>query len=209
MRILFGCLLYERKNFMKDCRTNDDSALHEDGGACPSGSRQKWYAVQVRTGSECITARLCKSVMNQSVLTDCFIPRYERMRRYQAQWHQEYPIMFPGYIFLITDKVNALYEELKHVPRLTKILENGVEFIPLKEEEAELLAAMGSREHITAMSRGYIAGDRIIITEGPMKEMAGQIRFIDRHKRIAVVQMEMFGRKLDIRLGLEIVKKIV
>ena len=179
MRILFGCLLYERKNFMKDCRTNDDSALHEDGGACPSGSRQKWYAVQVRTGSECITARLCKSVM------------------------------FPGYIFLITDKVNALYEELKHVPRLTKILGNGVEFIPLKEEETELLAAMGSREHITAMSRGYIAGDRIIITEGPMKEMAGQIRFIDRHKRIAVVQMEMFGRKLDIRLGLEIVKKIV
>ena len=84
-----------------------------------------------------------------------------------------------------------------------------MEFIPLKEEETELLAAMGSREHITAMSRGYIAGDRIIITEGPMKEMAGQIRFIDRHKRLAVVQMEMFGRKMDIRLGLEIVKKIV
>lgn len=84
-----------------------------------------------------------------------------------------------------------------------------MEFIPLKKEEVEFLTAIGSEEHLTGMSKGYIAGDRIIITEGPMKEMAGQIRFIDRHKRLAVVQMEMFGRKMDIRLGLEIVKKII
>lgn len=152
---------------MKDCRTDDVSALHGDGGACPTYRTLNWYAVQVRTGSEYITAQLCKSMINQNVLTDCFIPR------------------------------------------LTKILGNGMEFIPLKKEEVEFLTAIGSEEHLTGMSKGYIAGDRIIITEGPMKEMAGQIRFIDRHKRLAVVQMEMFGRKMDIRLGLEIVKKII
>ena len=194
---------------MKDCRTDDVSALHGDGGACPTYRTLNWYAVQVRTGSEYITAQLCKSMINQNVLTDCFIPRYERMRRYQAQWHLEYRIMFPGYIFLMTDRVCALYEELRYIPRLTKILGNGMEFIPLKKEEVEFLTAIGSEEHLTGMSKGYIAGDRIIITEGPMKEMAGQIRFIDRHKRLAVVQMEMVGRKMDIRLGLEIVKKII
>ena len=41
-----------------------------------------------------------------------------------------------------------------------------------------------------------------------MKEMKGEIKFIDRHKRLAVIEIEMFGRKTEVRLGLEIVMKL-
>lgn len=194
---------------MKDCGTGDDSVLHGDGAACPSARKQNWYAVQVRTGSEFITAALCRTMIKRDIVMDCFIPRYERIRRYQSQWHQEYPVMFPGYMFIITDKVDALHEELKRIPKLAKVLGDGTEFIPLKKEEAESLEAICGRQHMAGMSKGYIKGDQVVVTEGPMKEMAGQIRFIDRHRRIAIVQIDMFGRKVDIRLGLEIMKKIV
>ena len=48
----------------------------------------------------------------------------------------------------------------------------------------------------------------MIITSGPMTKLVGKIKFIDRHKRMAIIQTEMFGRIMDIRLGLEIVTKV-
>ena len=70
-----------------------------------------------------------------------------------------------------------------------------------------MLIDTGGRDHLFEMSRGYIVGDQVIITSGPIKKMEGKITFIDRHKRFAVVQMDMFGRKIDVKIGLEIVRK--
>ena len=66
---------------------------------------------------------------------------------------------------------------------------------------------MVNEAYIAEMSKGYIIGDIVTVISGPMKEMKGQIKFIDRHKRLAVIEIEMFGRKTEVRLGLEIVKK--
>ncbi len=38
--------------------------------------------------------------------------------------------------------------------------------------------------------------------------LEGAIRKIDRHKRKAWLEMEMFGRRQQIEIGLEIIKKI-
>lgn len=49
----------------------------------------QWYAVQVRTGREQATAELCLARIPRVILEDCIIPRFERMRRYQGDWHSE------------------------------------------------------------------------------------------------------------------------
>lgn len=167
-----------------------------------------WYAVQVRTGREEAVLRLSKKMIDKDVLIECFIPYCERMKRYQGEWHKEQHILFPGYVFFITGQVEELFWELKRLPEFTKILGNGVEFIPLRDEEKKMMADIGGRDHLFEMSRGYIVGDKVIIISGPMKEMGGTITFINRHKRIALVQMNMFGRKIEIRLGVEIIKKL-
>ena len=94
------------------------------------------------------------------------------------------------------------------LPILTKILGDGSSFIPLEEEEVSLLIQMGGTEHVAAMSSGYIEGDQVIITSGPLQTLKGIIRKIDRHKRTAVVQMKMMGRLQDVTMGLEIVRKV-
>ena len=38
--------------------------------------------------------------------------------------------------------------------------------------------------------------------------MEGLIRKIDRHKRMAYLEVEMFGRMVEMRAGLEIIEKI-
>ena len=57
------------------------------------------------------------------------------------------------------------------------------------------------------MSVGFIEGDTIKVTEGPLLGLEGKIRKIDRHKRQCVVETEMFGQKTKMTVGLEIVYK--
>lgn len=57
------------------------------------------------------------------------------------------------------------------------------------------------------MSKGVIEGDRVMVTRGPLKGHEALIARIDRHKRLAWVDMDMFGRHKTIRVGLEIVSK--
>lgn len=170
---------------------------------------ERWYAVQVRTGREEAVLQLSKKMIDGSVLKECFIPYYERMKRYQGEWHKEQYILFPGYIFLVTEQVDELFWELKKVPGLTKILGDGMEFVPIKEEERVILQKIGGSSHLAEMSKGYIVGDTVIVISGPMKEIKGKIKFINRHKRFAVIEIEMFGRKTEVRLGLEIVTKFL
>lgn len=169
---------------------------------------QNWYAVQVMTGKEDKTAFACRRVLSPEYLKDCFVPKCERMKRYQGQWHKEEKPMFPGYLFFVTDEIEQLFREVKQLPQLTKILGNGEELIPLTEREIDLLKRIEDERHLVKMSEGYIIGDQVVITSGPMQEMCGTIKKIDRHKRIATIQMEMFGRIMDVAMGLEIVTKM-
>lgn len=169
---------------------------------------ENWYAVQVKAGKEQDTADLCRKIVDDDILLEAFIPRYERMKRYQGEWHTEQLPMFPGYIFLVAEWVEELFYRLKKVPELTKILGDGREFIPIKDEEKALLQQMGNEEHVTEMSVGYIAGERVVILFGPMKGIEGKIHKIDRHKRVAVLEVGMFGGYVDVRVGLEIVKRL-
>ena len=168
---------------------------------------ENWYAVQVRTGKEQETVDLCRKIVESDILIESFIPRYERMKRYQGKWHKEQLPMFPGYIFLVTERVEELFYRLKEVPELTKILGDGREFIPIKDEERDLLQRLGNEKHVTEMSKGYFVGDQAVIKSGPLKNMVGLIKFIDRHKRLAIIELEMFGRKINTKLGIDIVKK--
>lgn len=169
---------------------------------------ENWYAVQVMTGKEDPTCVACKRVLDPEMLKDCFTPKYERLKRYHGEWHKEERPMFPGYIFFITEDIRELHFEQKRLPQLTKILGIGAEFIPLADKEVEMLTKIEDENHLVKMSEGYIEGDQIVITSGPMQDMGGKIRKIDRHKRIATIEMEMFGRKMDVVMGLEVVKKI-
>lgn len=181
-------------------------AVREEGKT--GRKMSEWYAVQVTTGREEETACMCRRVISPRTLQECFIPKGERMRRYEGAWHIEKKILFPGYLFFITDAVEQLYFELKHIPELTRILGDGTSFIPLEQDEVSLLLKIGGEEHTASMSSGYIEGDKIIITEGPLKNLEGTIKKIDRHKRTAAVQIKMMGQLKNVTMGVEIVRKI-
>lgn len=183
--------------------------LNEDRVAKPAhfGGMHMWYVIQVRTGTEEKIRFQCEAKIPKKVLEHCFIPHYEERRKIQGTWRTLEKILFPGYVFLITENVEELFLQLKKIIGLTKLLGTGNEITALTESETAFLKRFGGEEQIVRMSEGIIEGSRTKILSGPLMGMEGQIRKIDRHKRKAWLEVEMFGRTQLVEIGLEITMK--
>jgi len=167
-----------------------------------------WYAVQVRRGKEEEIMKKCAILVDKDALIECFVPKTKRMKKFRGKWREVQEILFKGYIFMISDHVDQLFNELKKIPELTKILGNdGQEIYPVRKDEVLFLTRFGGDQHIVEMSLGFIEGDQIIITHGPLQGQEGNIVKIDRHKRIAYINVSLFGQVTRVQVGLEIVSK--
>ena len=166
-----------------------------------------WYLLSCRKQEEKKILTICKKKLPQSVADDIFILTFDRMRRYEGTWHLERQLMFPGYVFLISGDPEQLYRSLKPVIGLTKLLKTGDQIISLTESEIQFLLRFGGTEQLVKMSTGFVEQAQVIILDGPLKGMEGYIKKIDRHRREASLELPMFGRILDVKVGLEIIGK--
>lgn len=166
-----------------------------------------WYVIQVRTGTEESIRIQCQKNLSESVMERCFIPYYEEKRKIRGTWTTIQKVLFPGYVFIISEKVDELYHQLKQILGLTKLIGIGQEIVPLTEEEQNFLLSFGGQKQIVAMSEGIIEGKQVRVLEGPLQGWEGMIRKIDRHKRKAWIEVKLFGRMQLVQVGLEIVEK--
>lgn len=166
-----------------------------------------WYVVQVRTGTEENIRIQCQKRIPETILQRCFIPYYEEKKRMRGEWVTLKKVLFPGYVFMVTDELEELYLQLKCVEGLTRLIGTGDEIVPLNPDEEAFLRRMGGEEQVVRMSEGVIEGAQVYITTGPLQGMEGYIRKIDRHKRKAYLEVSMFGRMQSIQVGLEVVAK--
>ena len=81
-------------------------------------------------------------------------------------------------------------------------------FIPLDDQEAAFVNAFTKPgQRVVEFSNGVMEGDEIVILNGPLMNQTGLIKKLDRHKRLAYLEMEILGRKKTVKIGLEIVRK--
>lgn len=167
-----------------------------------------WYIAQVHRGREMAMLELCRTLLIPRVAQECFLPQYEVMRKVAGSWHLVKRLLFPGYLFFVTKNPQQLYHELRSVPVALRLLGNDKNsFFSLTERERAWLASFMDASYTVRMSKGYIAGDKIVVTRGPLRGFEGDIRKIDRHKRRAYIDISLFGDSMLASVGLEIVKK--
>lgn len=172
-----------------------------------------WYVVQVVAGKEQNILAKIERLVSKTFYKSCFAPRYETKKRYAGEWKTREDVLFPGYVFVDTKCPDLFRIELNKVPGTTKLLcseneEGEKTFAPLTNDEKLLVSAfIGDDAHVMKMSEGIIEGDEIKIIKGPLMGYTGYVKKIDRHKRLAYLELPMFGRMLTIKAGLEIIKK--
>lgn len=182
-----------------------------------------WYVMQVMSGKELQTILMMERGISCGILENCFVPVCRMKKKYQGRWQEITEKLFPGYVFLISSEPQSLYRELKQIPALTKLLGNCEQyFTPLSKKDERFLMKLQNMQTISHMpSKERKAGlpevelSRVIVEEnrkirivsGPLRNLEGQIKKINLHKRIAVVEAEFMGNKSLLHLGIEIVGK--
>ena len=165
-----------------------------------------WYVIQVYTGKEEETADQCRARVAVGE-EEVFVPLVERMTKVRGEWEVVRTRLFPGYVFIETDRPGDLYMRLKEVKAMTRLLKTGEEITPLYREEEEYLRSLEDEEHVVRYSEGYLEGERLVVTSGALKGQEGKIRKILRHKRLVVLEVPLLGRMVEVTLGLGVVEK--
>lgn len=166
------------------------------------------YVVQVMGGTERRHRERILSAL-PNVVEDCFIPEYETMWAQRGVWKKKLVRLFPGYLFIQTKDPDALADAVASAPDFMRLLggsDKGFQALTA-EEVAWLDAFTEAGTHVVRMSEGVIEGDRVTVTKGPLRGREGQIARIDRHKRIAELEVRMFNQAKRVKVGLAIVWK--
>ena len=166
-----------------------------------------WYVVQTVAGREFAVCRLIESLVEDDVLQECFVPRYEVQKQFRGSGA---PVRHavPRLLIVVTDRVDELESQLRRVPAFAWVLSNDGGFVPLERDEVAWIDAFTEKGHRTVgVSEGVIEGDRIIVLKGPLVGREGWIRKINRRKRTAYLEIDMFGRTIQTKIGLGIVRK--
>lgn len=66
---------------------------------------------------------------------------------------------------------------------------------------------VGKGDHVVRYSKGYIEGDRLVVTSGAMKDLRGTVKKVLRHKRLVVLEMPLMGRAVEVTVGMGIVSR--
>jgi len=174
-----------------------------------------WYVMQVVAGQENRTILLVEKMISEGILESCFVPVRRLRKKFHGAWQEVTEKLFPGYVFMISERPQLLYEELKQIPALTRLLGRcGEYFTPLSEKDVRMMEKLRNGEGDNGNLEVEISriaveeGNQIRVLSGPLVNLEGQIKKVNLHKRIAEVELEFMGSISVVHLGIEMVERV-
>jgi len=182
------------------------------------GYVENWVILFARTGLEEKLTRLLKDKLNADEYLP-FLPVREMSHRSKGVVCTKRKLLFPGYIFIKTGieaglVAEKLESDLKDTVRLDGIYSilhygNNKKDVALREKERLYWEHLFNEDFCVAGSVGFIEGDTVRVMSGPLTGMESRIKKINRHRREAIVEMEVMGAMRMVKLMLEVVERVV
>ena len=173
----------------------------------PADRKERWYVIQVPSGKEVPLCELIMRAAGNSLVSECFCPSFATQKKIKGEWKNVTQTLFPGYVIAVTGNVDELKHRLNCVSEFTRLLKMGEGFVPLSFAEQSWLSeytSKGDRE--IPMSMGVMEGDKVRVISGPLKGREALIISINRRKCLAFIKMDMFGREIETKVGLGVLK---
>lgn len=171
------------------------------------GDGFSWFVIQVSTGAEDEACNLILQACDRELVRECFCPMFATQQKIKGAWCDVVKPLLPGYVIAVARDAAALKARLGGVSRFTRLLKMGEGFVPLTGEECGWfyrLTVPGDRT--VPMSMGVMEGDRVRVVSGPLVGHEAWITGINRHKSLAFIKIDMFGREIQTRIGLGVLK---
>lgn len=181
--------------------------ININGGKMKKFLEVNWYVLFVNTNQE----EKVKEILQKQIGDEyeVIVPTRELRERKDGKWYKVRRKLFPGYV-LIKGIMNVeFYYKLKKIPEIIKLLRSEDEFLTVDERELRVLKILiDDDDNNIGISKLYKENDRIIITEGPLVGLEGQIINVDSRKGRAKVSLSFMNEERIVELGIELVEKI-
>ena len=169
-----------------------------------------WYVIWTTTGKEAVLEQELQNVLPENTYRKCWIPQKQERQKWHGKYVDVVKTLFPGYLFLDTDCPETVYKKLKDAQRFltfSHLLKNDDIFTPISEKEERILQKLTGDRGCIDVSVGVIQDGKLSILQGALVGMEAYVVRIDRHKRKAYLEMDLFGRLQKFSAGLEIIEK--
>lgn len=169
---------------------------------------KNWYVLFVKTGDEVKAVNaLCREGL------DAFMMTMEVVHRKEGKSFLVKKNMFPGYLFVESDLeqvdfwllLKSLSSRVSYFMKLLTFDNEGTS--ALYPHEKEYLESLLNDKRVMEHSIGFIEGNQVIITDGPLMGYESKIVKIDRHKRRALLEIDFIGEIRHVNVSLEIISK--
>lgn len=169
------------------------------------GYINSWYVFHVKSGDETKArnnlVRICE---RKDIKLNFVIPTAIKFIKKEKQRIKSYKTVFPGYVFANGIIDVEIYNILKGIPSVYRLLRDRSTFtlLPVPTEEMELLAGiMNVHGVIEAPEVSFKEGQSAVITKGPLTSFKGKIVAIDKHKSKLTLLVPFLGEERRVEIG--------
>lgn len=163
-----------------------------------------WYAVFAKSGQEDkVKERL------EYRFDDRFriiVPKRKLRERKGGVWSYVIRPLFPGYVLVNGDIGTEEYYGFKNVPGLFKLLCSGCEPSRIEPYEMEVINRLICNSDIIGFSDVLMENGRVVVVDGPLLSLEGQILNINRRKGRAQVMLNFMGEPRTVDLGINLLQ---
>ena len=175
------------------------------------GQDRQWYAVHTYSGYEDAVARNLKQRIEsfgmKEKIFNVVVPTENKIKVKNGRKTEMREKIFPGYVLVDMIVTDDSWYVVRNTPRVTGFVGAGVNPVPLRKDEVDYLfnkMDTSVAKHNIDMS----AGESILITDGPFKELEGKVSSVDQDRGKVKVLVSMFGRETPVELDFLQVRKI-
>ena len=174
-------------------------------------AERNWYVIHTYAGYENAVARNLRQRIESLGMGDkifsVLVPTEKKIKVKAGKRVEEEEKIYPGYILVDMIVTDDSWYVVRNTPRVTGFVGSGVYPVPINKKEFEVLFKhmnSGDVKHAINLS----INDRVIISDGPFKDLEGGVSSIDEERGKVKVLVSMFGRETPVELDFLQVKKV-
>ena len=169
---------------------------------------KKWYVVNTYSVHEAkVKEKLDMRINSMDMQENIFrviVPERKEIEIKDGKKKEKLKKLFPGYVLVEMIMSDESWYIVRNTPGVTGFLGSsgkGAKPVPLFDDEVErLFKEIGYNKEEVVVN--YEIGDKVKITDGPFKMLAGKIISIDKEAGKANVMIDLFGQETNVELEL-------
>lgn len=169
---------------------------------------EQWYVMRTVPNQEEMAAELIRRTIDPSLWQSCRVLRKQKLFRADSKLILETKRMFPGYLFLKTDRVHEIAEILSRSREYSRLLENGKdEVVRIEEKDLAFLKQVCGEKLDRPMGLSKVEVDEegnLVRIEGILKPYSESIVRKRLRKRYVLAEVGLFGRQETILFGIKL-----